>query len=290
VDLNKPPGVMAIGGDLALFGGTVKLLADQQIADTSNVTVANSGTLLDLAGRSETVASLTMTGGTVTTGTAVGGPFTVFRATALALSNAAKFDLGNNRLIVDYAPGPSPAASIRAAILSAKGTGNWAGPGLTSTLLATPANAARNALGFAEASGVLSPAGGTFAGQTVDGSAILVRYTVQGDASLDGAVNFDDLLLLAKNYNATGAAVTWGAGDFDYSGTVNFDDLLILAKNYNAVLPTEPIPGAPANFAADLAAAFAQAVPEPAAGAVMGTLIAGTMLGRRRRHRAACAE
>jgi hypothetical protein len=227
-----------------------------------------------------------MTGGTVTTGAAAGGGgFTVFRTGTLALSNAAKFDLGNNRLIVDYAPGQSPAASIRAAILSAKGTGNWAGAGLTSNLLATPANALKNALGFAEASGVLSPTGGTFAGQNVDGTSILVRYTVLGDATLDGTVNFGDLLLLARNYNATGNAVTWGSGDFSYDGVVNFTDLLILAKNYNAVLPTEPIPGAPTDFAGDLAAAFAQAVPEPGAVTVLAAAACGSALaGRRRRN------
>jgi hypothetical protein len=229
-----------------------------------------------------------MTGGQVTTGTAVTGAFTVFRATGLALSGAAKVDLGGNRMIVDYA-GATPALAIRQAILSAKGTGNWAGPGLTSGLLAVPANAAKNALGFAEASGVLSPTGGTFAGQAVDGTAILVRYTVQGDASLDAAVNFDDLLLLAKNYNSTGPTVTWGAGDFDYSGTVNFDDLLVLAKNYNAVLPggAVAVPGASAEFNADVTAAFAAAVPEPGLAGVAAGLVAGAGLLRRRRRRTA---
>jgi parallel beta-helix repeat protein len=61
-----------------------------------------------------------------------------------------------------------------------------------------------------------------------------------GDADHSGNVNFDDLLILAKNYNKTGTSFL--LGDFDYSGNVNFDDLLILAKAYNKVLP--PAPGA----------------------------------------------
>jgi MYXO-CTERM domain-containing protein len=111
---------------------------------------------------------------------------------------------------------------------------------------------------------------------------------VQGDATLDGTVNFDDLLLLAKSYNATGPAVTWGGGDFDYSGTVNFDDLLVLAKNYNAVLPGgAAIPGATAAFDADVAAAFAQAaVPEPSGMMFVGAIGAAMAAGRRRRQRA----
>jgi len=285
VELNKPAGVTAVGGDLSVFGGSVKLLADNQIADTSNVTIANAGTTVDLNGKSETVGGLTMTGGSLTTGTASGGTgaFTVFRATSLALSGAAKFDLGGNRMIIDYA-GASPAQSIRQAILSAKGTGNWAGPGLTSNLLAISANAAKNALGYAEASDALSPAGGMFAGQSVDGTAILVRYTIQGDANLDGTVNFNDLLALARHYNASGADVTWGVGDFDYNGTVNFNDLLTLARNYNQALPAGAIPGATPAFEADLAAAFAQAaVPEPGMGLVGAAACGLAVLGRRRR-------
>jgi hypothetical protein len=66
-------------------------------------------------------------------------------------------------------------------------------------------------------------------------------YVLAGDANRDRAVNFDDLLLLAKNYNATGA--TFAQGDLNYDGVVNFDDLLILAKNYNKALPA-PTPAA----------------------------------------------
>jgi hypothetical protein len=60
-------------------------------------------------------------------------------------------------------------------------------------------------------------------------------FTLAGDANRDRAVNFNDLLILAKNYNQAGA--TFDQGDFNYDGTVNFSDLLILAKNYNAALP-----------------------------------------------------
>jgi hypothetical protein len=79
-----------------------------------------------------------------------------------------------------------------------------------------------------------------------------------GDADLNGAVNFDDLLVLAKNYNRNGA--TWLQGDFDYNGVVNFDDLLVLAKNYNVPAPSDP--AFSPEFNAAMASAFAS-VPEP---------------------------
>jgi hypothetical protein len=85
---------------------------------------------------------------------------------------------------------------------------------------------------------------------------VVVRYTLQGDAALDGGVNFGDLVELAENYNAyssTGGGAWWSTGDFDYDGNVNFEDLLVLAKHYNT--PAQPTT-TDASFAADLAAAF----------------------------------
>jgi uncharacterized delta-60 repeat protein len=67
---------------------------------------------------------------------------------------------------------------------------------------------------------------------------------LRGDANKDGRVNFDDLLVLAANYNTTGKV--FSQGDFNYDGAVNFDDLLILASRYNQFLsasPTTPPPG-----------------------------------------------
>jgi hypothetical protein len=102
-----------------------------------------------------------------------------------------------------------------------------------------------------------------------------------GDANLDDVVNFDDLLLLAKSYN--GLDRTWFNGDFTFDGLVNFDDLLVLAKNYNKVY-SQAVPSSPAftaEFNADIASAFAAAVPEPGALGILG--IAAGALGLRRR-------
>jgi ELWxxDGT repeat protein len=65
-------------------------------------------------------------------------------------------------------------------------------------------------------------------------------YVLAGDANRDRIVNFDDLLILAKNYNGSGR--TYLEGDFTNDGVVNFDDLLILAKGYNGTLAALPAP------------------------------------------------
>jgi hypothetical protein len=66
-------------------------------------------------------------------------------------------------------------------------------------------------------------------------------------------VNFNDLLILASNYNKTGA--TYATGDFDGDGAVNFNDLLTLARNYNKTL-TAPTPAPIVQAAAPVTAAL----------------------------------
>jgi hypothetical protein len=144
-------------------------------------------------------------------------------------------------------------------------------------------------LGYADASDVLPFANGatsdTFLGSTVDKTTMLIRYTLAGDANLDGTVDFLDLSRLAQNYNVTDGTRTWAQGDYNYDGNVDFSDLAKLAQSYNTTLPggAAAIPaGAPAGFEADLARAFAE-VPEPSALVMLTGLAAVAVMGRRRR-------
>ena len=201
----------------------------------------------------------------------------------LAIDPEGYLNLGNNALIVDYDSnsGGSPLLDVQSDILG----GQLAGGG-TAAAAGAAVPGVGYGVGYAEAARILGPSGGSFMGQTVDASAVLVRYTLLGDSDLNGVVNFGDLLSLARNYGLGGGRV-WAEGDYDYNGVVNFADLLILARNYGGSLPTEPVAGAPADFAQDLAAAAA-AVPEPssllvACGAALTTLLTGR---RRRRRRA----
>jgi hypothetical protein len=110
----------------------------------------------------------------------------------------------------------------------------------------------------------------------VDGSAVLVRYVLAGDADLDGEVGFSDLVRLAQNYNDSGR--TWSGGDFDYDGSVGFTDLVRLAQNYGSPLPAAGHAWT-AEFAGDWARAAA-AVPEPMG--LGGLCIAGAAAALRR--------
>lgn len=71
IQLNKAAGTAAITGDLQLDGGIVLNMADNQIADTSNV-VLNRGAL-NFNGKNETIASVLMNGGGVLTNNGTAG-------------------------------------------------------------------------------------------------------------------------------------------------------------------------------------------------------------------------
>jgi hypothetical protein len=153
-------------------------------------------------------------------------------------------DIADGGLIVDYpTSGPTQLPLISSGIQTGYSGGAWTGLGIrSSTAAATP----NRGIGFGESSFIFPTAPRVFAGQTVDATSVLLRYTLSADANLDRTVNFDDLLRLAASYNATGSG--WSQGDFNYDGRTNFDDLLTLASNYNTTLPallTAPAPPSP---------------------------------------------
>src|SRR4029077_2706921 len=80
--------------------------------------------------------------------------------------------------------------------------GNWSGPGIRSSA-AGGAGYPRTALGFAEASDLSNSFPFNFSGQSVDGTAVIVRYTLYGDATLNRTVDTIDFNLLAANFSQT---------------------------------------------------------------------------------------
>ena len=142
--------------------------------------------------------------------------FALVPLSSLALDATARLDVGTGGVTV--ASGGFTAADIRAALISGRNGGTWDGTaGLTYTVQSANAAATAFSIGYA-----------------VDGNGLLtVRYTGDGDAQLDGKIDFDDILALFPNYGATGSFV-WSEGDFTYDGKVDFDDILALFPNYGA--------------------------------------------------------
>lgn len=100
--------------------------------------------------------------------------------------------------------------------------------------------------------------------------AVLLTPLIDGDATIDGHVDFADLVVLAQHYNEV-SGQTWREADFDGNGNVNFEDLVLLAQNYD-----EPA----MSFQADWAAAQAL-VPEPGICAVTMMMLAAARSRRR---------
>jgi autotransporter-associated beta strand protein len=268
-------GVDTYTGATTVSAGTLRI--DGSATNTASLTVNNTGTFE--AGSSQTLKSLVVNAGGTARIAAAGAGLKVGGLTATG-----KVDVGTGTLVVDYAT-TSPVAAIRTALVSGRGAaGNWLGTaGITSAAIDDPSG---KALGYFDTALPGTPSG-TYHGVSVDTTAVVVAMTVLGDATMDGTVNFGDLLSLAKNYNSTTG--TWSTGDFNYDGTVNFGDLLALAKNYNKSIAA-PTPGdviaagQSAEFAAEVSAAFA-AVPEPSSAAVVLAGAVGMGMSRRRRRR-----
>jgi fibronectin-binding autotransporter adhesin len=239
-------------GDMGPVSGTGTFIAANsanlgfQSFRITNLQAVNSGTARVTAGATPGLAAGTSKVSTITVNT------------------SGKVDLTNNGIVVT---GMTPAA-VRALVAAGRAGGAWNGAnGIGSSL----ANNNGKAIGYALASELYS-APGTFLGQSFVLTDVVARYTLAGDNTLDGAVNFDDLLKLAANYNVSGSG-TWAKGDYNYDGNMNFDDLLLLAANYNTAVT--------GSLGGDWALAQAS-VPEPTV-VSLGVLTAGLLLGRQRR-------
>ena len=236
--LDDATGTAAIPGTLAIvpFAGagiatsaTVRLLAGQQLSSSAalNFDSTNGAATLDLNGFNQSVQSLTIanSGGSAIIGD--GPTNTAASATlgvsSLAIASGQTLDLTGNNLQVSYTTGNDPIASIRQYLSNGYGGGTWNGTGTGSgRIISSTAAAAGRTLGYADSVDKI------VAG--VAPNTILIKYTIPGDANLDGSVNFSDLVILAQHY---GANATWDQGDFSYGGKVNFADLVALAQHYN---------------------------------------------------------
>jgi hypothetical protein len=183
-----------------------------------------------------------------------------------------KLNLSNNSMVIDYTgPVGTLVGDTRQLLKAGADSGGSVG------LVSSAAIANSTGLGYAD-NAVLGAPFATFAGQPVDDSSLLVKYTYLGDADLDGDVDVADLGALATNWQTSGV---WTGGDFDYNGTIDVADLGALATNWQQGVSTPPL-GASADLGQALASLGlpSAAVPEPAS---IGLLCIGIGAAMRRR-------
>jgi hypothetical protein len=256
VNVSDPNGTLRVTGPITAAAGAA-------------IGKGGPGTL---AVKNVRMDGLVVTGGTVRV-LPDGTPAGTSILKALSIGTAGRLDLDNNDLLITYT-GMTPYPTIRDYIIKGL-TFNTAG------IISSAAQTAGNTVHAVVDNANLHLA--SWEGTPITDATIIVKYTLRGDATLDGSVNFNDLVKLAQNYNNTTGTASWDMGDFNYDGNVDFNDLVGLAQNYNAVLASEPIPDAPAEFSADLSRVFAS-VPEPAS---FATIAAYVLVGLSRRCRRA---
>ena len=254
-------GAVSGTGGLAVTG-TAKLnvasIGSVSVTTLNSTTaIANAGTISESGGGSidsiTGAGTLNVTGGTLALSNPTFG--TLNTQSAINLSGSGVLDLKKNQIQVN--------GNQYNTLVSAFKAGS-----LTSSSITT----------------------GRTIGINYNGTTTLARYTLAGDADLDGSVSINDFNTLAANFG-TPSGATWAQGDFDYDGSVSINDFNALAANFGVTLSAT---GSAERSMVDWAPfiAFAEAhndltafqaatgVPEPTSLAVLGVAAA---FGLRRR-------
>jgi len=269
------------GGTTVNVGATLTAATDNALP--SGKPLVNNGTT-NIQG-SATLSSLTGTGtlnlspgGDATSVVKLANSSGLATLGGLTIAANSALDIANNHFILSYGPGTQATvdANIRSYLISGRAGGTWAGTtGITSSVAALPANI-HYGLGYADgADGVVV---GLPSGQ------IEVKYTLLGDADLDGSVTGSDFTALVGNLGKSGRV--WDQGDFDYDGSVTGSDFTALVGNLGKTASGTAVVLPAADYAAIDAFAAANGlmadVPEPASAGLL--LMAGVgMLARRGR-------
>ena len=279
------------------FNGNIKVTTGKLIIGPNTI---NSSGISPVALNSVTVT----TGGTLALGNAaasasptVNSNRTVVVTPTLTIPSdgSGTVDLGANDLIVSGAQEPGY-VSIQAAVATGRGSnGAWTGGGITSSTVAAAANVHNKALGVVlndtnnNVNGTLSGSAifSSFDGVNVNDGDVLVKYTYDGDADLNGVVNSADYIQIDNGFN--NHLNGWYNGDFNYDGVINGDDYTLIDNAFNtqgsaslASVSAGPLAMVASNTD-QIAGPGSSAVPEPATFGMLGVGAAGLMMRRRRR-------
>jgi hypothetical protein len=167
----------------------------------------------------------------------------------LQIDSTATLDLADNDLLIQVSPPARDTAfaAYLGMVQSGKNgaSGPWTGFGIISSTAAT--NPARNTtLAIMPNDTGSGPIVTTFAGQSVDTSFILAKYTYTGDSDLDGDVDADDYARIDAAYaGQTTIGGPYRNGDINYSGSLNSDDFFQIDRSFSTQSAPLAQPAAP---------------------------------------------
>jgi autotransporter-associated beta strand protein len=241
------------------------------LANNGTTQINGSGTVGPISGNGSLIIGTGSGANTLQLATGSG----LSQQSAVVINSGADLDLTNNHLIIDYGSNADPISTIAQYLASGFNGGNWNGPSgiISSAAQSNPGYG----LGYADSADAGNPA--NLASGTIE-----VKYTLLGDANLDGVVNGIDFGILAANFNK--GVTGWDEGDFNYDNVVNGIDFGELAANFNkgasGASVGEPAYEDPAILSFASANGLLSDVPEPASFVLLATASA-VILGRRRR-------
>jgi autotransporter-associated beta strand protein len=284
------------GGELDLQGansytGTTTVTQGQLVLDgvgalpSGGAVVNNSAMVVNtdnVSGKITGTGSLTINAGILQLAAGSGGS----SQGALTIAPGATLDITNNHLIINYGNGADPMSTIYGYLKSGFNNGGWNGSGIISTSIAA-ANANPNnpqyGIGFSDGNDKINGhpiVSGLSSGQ------IELKYTLLGDANLDGTVNGADFSILAANFGQ--GYTNWDQGNFLFTPAINGADFSALAHNFGLGDSGADAAVSPADVAALDAFAAANGllndVPEPTTvGLIFGMCGVGLLTRRRKK-------
>jgi hypothetical protein len=232
--------MQALAGTMNIASPTVSLGGTTSVANGALLHVDNNSagsSVVVEAGANATVSrfrtpSLTINGNATLAPN--GSANEVTTTQNLLFGAAGKLDMNDNDLIWDYADAsPSPKAAVQAMITAARNGGAWNGASNLASTAAKNASPKNKTLAVLEATEYKSVAGpsASFDNQSIDDSALLIKFTYYGDTDFNGIVNFDDYSRTDAGFNQGRSG--WLNGDFDGNGAVNFDDYSLIDLAFN---------------------------------------------------------
>jgi hypothetical protein len=242
------------GADTLSFAGppagglsTVELVGTFTItADASGWGLVAGGNTIISFNASQHLSALSLTGNAVAQMIGNGDHF--LRTANLSITGPASFDLGDNDLIIGgHATNASAMLdAITALVKSGRGTGNWNGPGITSSKAAADLRKITGLAITLNDRGNGAALYGKFDGEEADASDVLVKYTYNGDMDLNGKVDADDYFLIDRGYSS--GSHGYENGDLDFNGTIgqvgiDADDYFLIDSAFasqNGVLSQAP--------------------------------------------------
>jgi hypothetical protein len=229
--------------------GIARIIANPGGGQPPTINIVGAGAVLAIAPTSGSlvrVGALHLSNGAVATLESVGVARTAANHRVLRVTNAADFtidststlDLADNDLILDYSAPASPIVGVEGMVRSGFNvTGDWLGRGIRSSVAAADGG---YALAVADNSQLSAPfgtgqGGPLFAGQNVDPTTVLVKFSHRVDMDLDGDVGPNDASIFGTNFSE-GDAAQWSIGDLDYDGMFTPNDASVFGTFYDGSL------------------------------------------------------